>query len=575
MTPELVDLHSIYQRAALTLRHQSQGLFSASGSFTVDLSLRPLPDSIAAPNEEIFKFTIFEYTEHRLSEDCRLSWDATRFNDVLDALVAVQPAQIESRPLYDLALFKRLCRRFCHCMSILRCLDRCTLSPDNIDQPTATHLVIGFICQLSRRANILLTTIFDELRACCSAKRQKEPTKKLMFDLTDHLGEMCKEIGALNDTLLLGEHPPLFHGFFLNAAKTSSDIENIARGLRLGDFNFASRSAPLQFGGLHVTLNPAMVPDPGFESPPAGVSFLKLLAHSSRLMPSSNNHATLTAVTDSRLGDGTASDNIDWETEAHASLDPGWTLELNAFTSMPNEPNLGFPPPNQSDLTVPEYPYFAPSADEGHHLPSRYASPIHTNTEDSMMMSFSAVTYSHQSDTFSGAEPISADFTKPDKPDQAAAPKSQSNNKSSKRRRMSSLLSPKKHCMSSSPQLAEVEDDGNADTQPTLQCQTRPNTEAPSTLAQIARSIAKVKRFSNVRTPRIIKTDWVASWDNVRARECEIDNAGIVRDVNVPKCSRRPVSWPLRHHLRNSLDISVAALGKLRINEGHDFQRPN
>lgn len=565
MTPQLLDLDSIYQRAALALRHQSQGFFSASGSVTVNLSLRPLPNSIAAPNEEMFEFTLVDFTVPKLMEDYRQGWDGTRFDDVLDALVAVQPAQIEPKPLYDLALFKRLSRRFCHCVTILRCLDQCTLFSDNIDQPTATHLVIGFICQLSQSANTLLASIFEEVRACCSAKRQREPTKRLMFDLTDHLGEMCKEIGALNDTLLFSEHPLLFHGFFFNAAKSLEDIENIARGLRVGDFNFANRSAPLQFGGLQVTLptDLTLVPEPGFEPPPAEASFLEVLGHSTHLMPSSDNQATLATVTDSSIDEGIASEIVDWEAEAHASLNPGWTLQSTAFASTPNDPKLEVSPQHQSDLTVFESPHFGPLADEGLDLFSRYASPVLTSTEESTTISFSAVTYSHQSNTLSGGS-VSADLTESEKPDQAAAPKGRMTQRPNKRRRMSSLLSRKKQCVSPS-QLTEAEGDANIDTQLMSQCQIRPNTEAPSTLAQIARNIAKVKRFSNLRTPRIIKTDWVTSWDNNGARQSEIVDAGIVRDVNVPKHSRRPVSWPLRHHFRNSLDMSVAALGKLRI----------
>lgn len=564
MTPQLIDLDSIHQRAALTLRHRSPGLFSARGSVTVGLRLRPLPDSIAAQNEDIFNFTRFEFTVPKSTQDYHLIWDATRFDDVLDALVAV-PAQIEPNPLYDLALFKRLSRRFCHCVSILRCLDQCTLSSNDIDQPTATHLVIGFVYQLSRRVNTLLTSIFDEVRACCSAKRQREPTKKLMFDLTDHLGEMCKEIGALNDKLLSGEHPSLFHGFFFNAAKSLNDIESIARGLRMGDFNFAKRSAPLEFRGLHVTLptNPALGPEPGFEPPIVKASFLEVLADSTPLMPVSDSHATLATFPDSSFDDSIASDIVDWEAEAHVSLNPGWTLPSSVVSFISNNLELGISPRYQSDLTMFVSPHYEPSTDEGHDLPSRDASSVHSNTEDKTTASFSAVTFFHQSNTVNH----DFDFTKSDKPDQAAAPGSHMTQKTSKRKRMSSLLSRKKQCVSAS-RPSEAEGDGNAETQLTSQCQSRANTEAPSTLAQIARSIAKVKGFSNVRTPRIIKTDWVASWDNNGTRECETVNAGIVRDVNVPKLSRRPVSWPLRHHLRNSLDISVAALGKLRIDSG-------
>lgn len=92
-------------------------------------------------------------------------------------------------------------------MSILRNLGQCEMSVTNFDQPTALHVVIGFTCHLSRTASSTFARIFDEIRRCCSAKRDRNSTQVLMFIITDHLGEMYKEISSLSNTMQLESYP--------------------------------------------------------------------------------------------------------------------------------------------------------------------------------------------------------------------------------------------------------------------------------------------------------------------------------------------------------------------------------
>lgn len=123
---------------------------------------------------------------------------------------------------------QRLCRRFCHCVSILRSLDRCTLEYADPNHPRALHIVIGFICQVSRTASSIFVQIFDQVRLCCFARRPRQPTAKHMFTLTDHLGEMCKEIKCLSETL---EHSDTVSVAWLaleNAADFSSHLFSMA-----------------------------------------------------------------------------------------------------------------------------------------------------------------------------------------------------------------------------------------------------------------------------------------------------------------------------------------------------------
>lgn len=51
-------------------------------------------------------------------------------------------------------------------------------------------------------------------------------------------------------------------------------------------------------------------------------------------------------------------------------------------------------------------------------------------------------------------------------------------------------------------------------------------------------------------------------WEQVNNQRTELDNAGIVRELNVTNSERRPMSWPHRNPWRKSLDISVAVLTK-------------
>ena len=88
-------------------------------------------------------------------------------------------------------------------MSILRSLDQCKILGGDKNYPKTLHTVVGFTWQLSRIASSTFHDIFEEIRMCCSAKRQIGVTNALMFVITDYLGEMYKEIGSLSHTLLL------------------------------------------------------------------------------------------------------------------------------------------------------------------------------------------------------------------------------------------------------------------------------------------------------------------------------------------------------------------------------------
>lgn len=59
---------------------------------------------------------------------------------------------------------------------------------------------------------------------------------------------------------------------------------------------------------------------------------------------------------------------------------------------------------------------------------------------------------------------------------------------------------------------------------------------------------------------QIIPTDRVAEWDRRRSRTTDLNDALVVKDVNISNSDRRPLSWPRRNVIRKSLDLSVEAL---------------
>ena len=59
---------------------------------------------------------------------------------------------------------------------------------------------------------------------------------------------------------------------------------------------------------------------------------------------------------------------------------------------------------------------------------------------------------------------------------------------------------------------------------------------------------------------QIIRTDRSADWDRRRSRTTDLNDAIVVKDVNIPNSDRRPLSWPRRNAIRRSLDLSVEVL---------------
>ena len=76
---------------------------------------------------------------------------------------------------------------------------------------------------------------------------------------------------------------------------------------------------------------------------------------------------------------------------------------------------------------------------------------------------------------------------------------------------------------------------------------------------------SQAKSLDKDVTLQIIRTDRSAEWDRRRSRTTDLNNAIVIKDVNISNSDRRPLSWPRRNVIRKSLDLSVEALrSKLR-----------
>ena len=130
-----------------------------------------------------------------------------------------------------------------------------------------------------------------------------------------------------------------------------------------------------------------------------------------------------------------------------------------------------------------------------------------------------------------------------------------------KRRRLPSFLSRKRQRIAS-PQPADRHERKSVNALGTPRFPSNSPSLPETAIAHVPSSIPPGSQIDDHLASRIVKTDWIANWEGTGGAGSGLENAGIVRDVNVADCDRRPMSWPLRHHFRKSIDISVAVLTK-------------
>ena len=216
-TPRLLDLERIDTMIATLLRYyyQSEGFHldpQLLGTMQVDLSLEPPSEQDILSNSQTHRLQL-----PALQDDFNIIWDSSNLDDVLDTLLLADvPLCIAPKSgLYDLSSYEvcshwpneascsdrntlqGLCRRFCACISLLRRPNECTLNKTCTNDHRDVRIVLGFLCQLARTASSTFSEIFEHVRACCFAVRDRRGTPNLMFILAKHLGQMHLEIRLL------------------------------------------------------------------------------------------------------------------------------------------------------------------------------------------------------------------------------------------------------------------------------------------------------------------------------------------------------------------------------------------
>ena len=84
--------------------------------------------------------------------------------------------------------------------------------------------------------------------------------------------------------------------------------------------------------------------------------------------------------------------------------------------------------------------------------------------------------------------------------------------------------------------------------------------DQPSTTMPTVPILSPSKSLDKDVSLQIIHTDREAEWDRRRSRTTDLNDAIVVKDVNISNSDRRPLSWPRRNALRKSLDLSVEVL---------------
>ena len=79
-------------------------------------------------------------------------------------------------------------------MSLLCRPDASTIDGTYKNDRRAVHIVVGFLGQLAHTVASTFSEIFDHIRGCCFAVRDRRGTPHLMFILAKHLGQLHAEI---------------------------------------------------------------------------------------------------------------------------------------------------------------------------------------------------------------------------------------------------------------------------------------------------------------------------------------------------------------------------------------------
>ena len=251
------------------------------------------------------------------------------------------------------------------------------------------------------------------------------------------------------------------------------------------------------------------------------------------------------------------------QAEANTMFDPGWTLDLDGLAMIPStEAGVGtgdfhvgiLDPMVQGQLIDWEH-----QADASQQASASYvqgAGPEHTAIDNFILTSLQDVTAPSQAQTNTTQyfETVDKSVLLDSLPNRIPEeiPK-----RASKRKRIKTAWPRKK------PRLTPSPDTPNGDSS-----SSKNDLSARLMLrAEIAKKSATHGTMSSnhargddpIEHPRVNR---MPAWERGTNGSNHLDNAGIVRDIEISDSERRPLTWPPRKPWRKSLDISVAVLTK-------------
>lgn len=264
---------------------------------------------------------------------------------------------------------------------------------------------------------------------------------------------------------------------------------------------------------------------------------------------------------------------LGFQAEADAMLDLNWTVEIDDYTAARDTERshcsafgaIDSPHAGAVDhiaLTDPAL-WEQQVVDPDFHIPI----PEYSNAECNMSTSLQDMMGIQQNDSNHTQQLVHTDkpgtFAMPDQHSETTASiidDLEHSQRPSKRKQLKSLLSRKRRRFTPSG-LGRSEAPSTPRTDTSLN--NGQSMEPAAEIASLARKRAILGSTSNENLRRTLRTDWVSAWEGrASSRESTFESRHAVRDVNISDVNRRPLSWPRRHALRKSLDISVAVLTK-------------
>nr|AUW30811.1 hypothetical protein [Cladonia uncialis subsp. uncialis] len=456
--------------------------------------------------------------------------------------------------------------------------------------------LVGLLCHISRKASIIYDQIFNEIRAHCNAIRDPRRTPQIMFVLTRYLGSMYKAVRYFEESLSQWNGSLFWpRSFLLDPHQTLNGIKHLGMGLSAKGFVEGQLADALELGAIHITLHSVSCPttvrypinygaenvcvlqalsykslqyrareEPKFSTydvaPTRSVRIFDVDSQSTEFELSTESNGRAIGDFDQQgissastvVEDQGASDFKNLPKDLYDTLDVSWGYSdmtaplhdahvgngLNFATAQP--PRVSMIGTVQDGLQDPAATYITPLQESWDLSNSTVPSPEYFASNGNL----------NENDMSSNNNPVGGATGLSQNADM-------SRGRPIKRQRLKSLASSKKKRLATNGHARNERSD-ILEKAPAAMNTTR-NDQASTTMPTVP-ILSHSKSLHKEVSLQIIRTDRSAEWDRRRSRTTDLNDAIVVKDVNISNSDRRPLSWPRRNALRRSLDLSVEVL---------------